>query len=253
MFRCYRIWIFSLLLLMSFTIIPPKRITIWLVGDSTMSNKEVKAYPETGWGMPFSYFFDSTIAVDNRAQNGRSTRTFIEEGRWKAVVDDLHEGDYVLIQFGHNDEVPTKKSYTTEEAFQANLAKFVIEARDKKAIPVLMTPVARRKFDAAGHVEETHAIYTQLVKNVAAKYQVPLIDLNQKSQQLLQQLGPESSKYLYNYLLPGENPNYPKGKEDNTHFNELGARKMAEIVLREIKNLHLDVANHIRGFSQKER
>jgi lysophospholipase L1-like esterase len=245
-----KLYALSLFLLFGFN---GGKTTIFLIGDSTMSNKAVKAYPETGWGMPFSYFFDSTVTVDNRAQNGRSTRTFIEEGRWKAVVDDLHEGDYVLIQFGHNDEVPTKKSYTTEEVFQANLAKFVIEARDKKAFPVLMTPVARRKFDTAGHVEETHAIYTQLVKDVATKYQVPLIDLNQKSQQLLQQLGPESSKYLYNHLLPGENPNYPQGKEDNTHFNELGARKMAEIVLQEIKNLHLDLANHICGVSQKEK
>src|SRR5674476_295997 len=135
---------------------------VWLIGDSTMANKEVKAFPETGWGMPFSYFFDSTVTVDNRAKNGRSTRTFIEEGRWKSVVENLHEGDYVLIQFGHNDEVPTKKSYTPEDQFKANLAKFITEARNKKAIPVLITPVARRKFDSTGKVEETHAIYTQL-------------------------------------------------------------------------------------------
>jgi len=231
---------------MSFSLPLNKKTTVYLIGDSTMADKEVKAYPETGWGMPFHYFFDSTVLVDNRAKNGRSTRTFIEEGRWKPVVEHLNPGDYVLIQFGHNDEVPTKKSYTTPGQFTANLVKFVTESRDKKAIPVLITPVARRKFDSSGKIEETHAIYTQLVKDVAAKYHVPLIDLDAKSQELVQQFGPESSKYLYNYLLPGENPHYPEGHKDDTHFSELGARKMAEIVLSEIKNLNLELANHIR-------
>ena len=218
-----------------------------------MANKEVKAFPETGWGMPFSYFFDSTVTVDNRAKNGRSTRTFIEEGRWKSVVENLHEGDYVLIQFGHNDEVPTKKSYTPEDQFKANLAKFITEARNKKAIPVLITPVARRKFDSTGKVEETHAIYTQLVKNVAKEYDVTLINLDKKSQELYQQFGPENSKWLFNYTAPGEHPNYPAGHKDDTHFNELGARKIAEIVLAQIKNLLPGLAEHIRpSFSTKK-
>jgi len=242
-----------LFLIMSFVLPEKQKTTVYLIGDSTMADKEVKAYPETGWGMPFHYFFDSTVAVDNRAKNGRSTRSFIEEGRWKPVVENLKEGDYVLIQFGHNDEVPTKKSYTTPEQFTANLVKFVTESRNKKAVPVLITPVARRKFDSSGKIEETHAIYTQLVKNVAAKYKVPLIDLDQKSQELVQQFGPDNSRYLYNYLALGENPHYPEGHKDDTHFSELGARKMAEIVLSEIKNLNLDLAHHIRIVHQKEK
>ncbi len=241
-----------LLLLMSFALPQKNRITVYLIGDSTMADKEVIAYPETGWGMPFHYFFDSTVTVDNRAKNGRSTRTFIEEGRWQPVVDNLHEGDYVLIQFGHNDEVPTKKSYTTEDQFTANLTKFVSESRNKNAIPVLITPVARRKFDSTGKIEETHASYTQLVKDVAKKCSVPLIDLDAESQQLVQELGSETSKYLYNYLSPGENPHYPEGREDNTHFSELGARKMAEIVLHDIENLHLELADRIRVVTQKK-
>ncbi len=235
----------AILFLISFGLPQKNKITVYLIGDSTMAEKDVAAYPETGWGMPFHYFFDSTVTVDNRAKNGRSTRTFIEEGRWQPVVDNLHEGDYVLIQFGHNDEVPTKKSYATKDQFTANLTKFVTESRNKKAIPVLITPVARRKFDSTGMIEETHALYTQLVKDVAKKYDVPLIDLDKESQQLVQQLGPETSKYLYNFLSPGENPHYPDGREDNTHFSELGARKMAEIVLNDIKNLHLELAQRI--------
>src|SRR5689334_10891672 len=108
------------LLLLSF--VPPARhITVYLIGDSTMANKEIKAYPETGWGMPFTWFFDSTARIDNRAKNGRSTQSFIDEHLWQPVADNLKEGDYVFIQFGHNDEVPTKKTYTTEEQFRTNL------------------------------------------------------------------------------------------------------------------------------------
>ena len=229
----------------SFTQKEKPKATIWLIGDSTMSIKDSRAYPETGWGMPFVYFFDSTIKVDNRAKNGRSTRTFIEEGLWKPVVDNLAEGDYVFIQFGHNDEVETKKSYTTKEQFTANLARYVNETRARKAIPVLLTPVARRKFDAGGKIVGTHEVYAQLVRDVAQRQNVPLIDLDKKGQALMQQMGVEASKYLFNHLQPGEHPNYPGGKVDDTHFSEMGARKIAQIVLAEIKNLKLELADHI--------
>jgi len=225
--------------------LPPKKIKIWLIGDSTMANKEIKAYPETGWGMPFTYFFDSSVVVDNRAKNGRSTQSFIDEKLWQPVVDNLNEGDYVLVQFGHNDEVPTKKTYTTEEQFKNNLIRYVKETRAKKAFPVLITPVARRKFDSTGQIVGTHEVYSEIVRSVAKQLNVPLIDLDKKSQELLQQFGPETSKLLYNHLQPGEHPNYPDGKVDDTHFNELGARKMAEIVLQEIKNLKLTLVDHI--------
>src|SRR5687767_4143233 len=221
------------LITMAFSFQDKKKIKVWLIGDSTMSNKEIKAYPETGWGTPFSFFFDSTVTVDNRAKNGRSTRTFIEEGLWKPVVDNLQEGDYVFIQFGHNDEVSTKKSFSTEEEFKNNLARYIIETRSKKATPVLLTPVARRKFDSTGHIAGTHDIYSEVVRRVAKQYDVPLIDHDKKSQQLLQQMGSETSKYLFNHLEPNEHPNYPEGKKDDTHFSELGARKMAELVLAE--------------------
>ncbi|MFL5738991.1 MAG: rhamnogalacturonan acetylesterase [Flavisolibacter sp.] len=233
------------LFLLAFTLPPQKRTRVWLIGDSTMADKEIKAYPETGWGMPFHYFFDSTITVDNRAKNGRSTKTFIAEGLWQPVVDAMNEGDYVLIQFGHNDEVKTKASYTTEQEFSDNLARYIREARNKKAIPILITPVARRKYDASGHVQGTHDVYSQLVRNVAKQNDVPLIDLDLESQELLQQLGPESSKLLYNYLSAGEHPNYPDGRQDDTHFSELGARKMAEIVLSDIRKLNIPLASHI--------
>lgn len=229
----------------SFCFSPAKKIKVYLIGDSTIAIKEIKTYPETGWGMPFAYFFDSTVIIDNRAKNGRSTKSFLAEGLWQPVVNNLNQGDYVLVQFGHNDEVKTKATYTTEEEFKTNLTLYVNQSRSKKAIPVLITPVARRKFDSLGNVAGTHDVYSALVRDVSKQLNVPLIDLDKKSQQLLLQFGAENSKWLYNQLEPGEHPNYPDGVKDNTHFNELGARKMAEIVLAEIKNLHLELANHI--------
>ena len=211
-----------------------------------MSIKEVRAYPETGWGMPFVYFFDSTVTIENRARNGRSTRTFITENRWQEVIDQATEGDYIFIQFGHNDEVKEKVgSYTTPLEYTTNLTRFVSEARNKKAIPVLLTPVSRRNFDSAGRIKETHLEYSGIVRNLAKELGVALIDHDKRSQELLQQFGPEASKLLFLHVEPGEHPNYPEGKVDNTHFNELGARKMAELVLAEIRSLNLELAERI--------
>jgi len=231
-------------LFMSFWI-PPGHVTVYLAGDSTMSDKAVKAYPETGWGIPFHAFFDSTVTVKNIAKNGRSTKSFIAEGLWSSISDNLNAGDYVLIQFGHNDEVPTKATYTPEADYTANLVKFVTETRSKGAIPVLITPVARRKFDSEGKVQGTHNVYSALVRKVAAEQNVPLIDLDMEAQALIQKFGVDDSKMLFNYLAPGENPNYPDGKSDDTHFSELGARKVAEMVLADIKSMKLDLTNRI--------
>ncbi len=232
-----RRYLFVLIILSCFAFSLPekKKIKIFIAGDSTASIKETRAYPETGWGMPFVYFWDSTVTVVNRAKNGRSTKTFISEGLWKSIYDEAGEGDYVLIQFGHNDEVSTKKSYTTEEEFRNNLVKYVKESKSKKATPVLLTPVARRKFDSTGHIVGTHDVYSQIVRDVAASEKVTLIDLDKKSQALYQQFGVENSKLLFLQLKPGEHPNYPEGKDDNTHFNELGARLIAQIILKGIR------------------
>ncbi len=226
--------------------LPQRKKKIWLIGDSTMSVKETKAYPETGWGMPFAHFFDSTVEVDNRAKNGRSTKSFREEGLWTPVLEQLQEGDYVFIQFGHNDEGKEKVGrYTTPDEFRANLTRYVAETKAKKAVPVLLTPVSRRSFDSTGKVRETHPVYNDVVKDVARLEQVLLIDLNERSRELLQQLGPEASRDLFNHLQPGMHPNYPEGKKDDTHFNELGARMMAELVWQELGRSSLELKNHI--------
>lgn len=223
-----------------------KKIKIFMAGDSTMSIKETKAYPETGWGMPFAYFWDSTVTVVNRAKNGRSTKTFLSEGLWKSIYDEAGEGDYVFIQFGHNDESPDKKErYATPDTFKMNLARFINETREKKAIPVLFTPVSRRKFDKSGTAVPTHEQYSALVKEVAAATGVLFIDLDEKSRALYQQFGDENSKLLFLQLQPGDHPNYPEGKNDNTHFTELGARLIAQLVLKELRLLNIELTERI--------
>jgi lysophospholipase L1-like esterase len=238
--------ILAAIFLLSFIQPIKKKIKVYLIGDSTIAIKETKSYPETGWGMPFTYFFDSTIEVDNRAKNGRSTRTFISENRWQLVADSLQEGDYVFIQFGHNDESKEKTDrYVTPEQFKINLTKFVSESRAKKANPVLITAVARRKFDSTNHIVDGHGVYTQIVRELAKELDVPMIDLQKTSTALLEKWGVENSKLLFLQLEKGEHPNYPDGKIDNTHFSELGARRMAQLVLEDIKKLNLELANHI--------
>lgn len=242
-------YIFIILLAMigmSFSFLNNKPITLYMIGDSTMSIKARKAYPETGWGMPFAGFFDSTVKVDNRAKNGRSTRTFISENLWQPVFDNLQDGDYVFIQFGHNDESKEKtERYTTPGQYKANLTRFVKEARSKKAIPVLLTPVSRRRFDKEGNALETHTAYSPLVKEVATELNVLFIDMDAKSKALYQQMGVENSRLLFLQLKPGEHPNYPEGKDDNTHFNELGARLIAQMVLAEIRVIDPSLAERI--------
>jgi lysophospholipase L1-like esterase len=225
---------------------PPKKVKIWLCGDSTIAIKQTNTYPETGWGMPFVYFWDSTIQVMNLAKNGRSTKTFISENLWQQVMDGASEGDYIFIQFGHNDEsVEKKERYASPTEFKANLTKFVNEARALKAIPILLTPVSRRKFDATGNAIETHKIYSALVQEVASAEKVLFIDLDTKSRALYQQFGKDNSTLLFLQLKAGEHPNYPEGKVDNTHFNELGARLIAQLVLNEVKALNTNLNSHI--------
>lgn len=225
----------------------PEKITIYLVGDSTCADKEVNAYPEAGWGMPFRYFFDDTVVVKNHAKNGRSTRTFIEEGRWEAILKELEKGDWVFIQFGHNDEVPSKVDrYTTPEQYQANLKRYVEETRKKGAFPVLLTPVTRRSWEG-GVLVDSHKQYAQLMRDVAATMNVPLIDMTQKSMNLVNNFGESRSQLLYHHLQPGEHPNYPNGKSDDTHFNELGARKMAQLVLDGMEELQLEIVKYVNN------
>jgi lysophospholipase L1-like esterase len=234
--------------LLAFTVPPKKRITVYMIGDSAMCEYEAKRQPLTGWGMPFKYFFDSTVQIDNRARGGRSTRTFLSEGRWQPIADSLQEGDYVLMQFGHNDEAKEEKykdRFTPVPDYKANLIKFINATRARKATPVIITPVSRMRFDKEGKQEETHIEYTAACYEVAKEYKVPLVDLDKMSRELYNRLGPTGTKLLFMQLEPGENPSYLEGQKDNTHFNEYGARRIAELVLQGLQENHIELAERI--------
>jgi len=222
-------------------------VTIYLAGDSTMAEKRPDRRPETGWGeMLQQHFRPGTVRVVNRAMNGRSTRTFIAEQRWQGIVDSLRKGDYVFIQFGHNDEAQDKPDrYTPPDDYRRNLARMVADARARQALPVLLTPVRRRKFDGAGRLVDTHGEYPDIVRAVAAEQRVPLIDMHRASAELLQRLGADSSRALFLQLAAGEHPNYPAGVEDNTHFEPLGAELMARLAVDGIRERKLGLAKRL--------
>jgi lysophospholipase L1-like esterase len=208
-----------------------KPVTIYLAGDSTMAQKEPNKRPETGWGEALQPCFDSTqVRIANRAMNGRSTKSFVAEGRWAAIVDSLTPGDYVLIEFGHNDEKVNMPVGSPPAEFGANLARFVDDVRAKRATPVLLTPVVRRRWQD-GKLVDTHGEYPGVVRMVATEKRVPIIDMTELSARVLERYGPDSSTTLFLHVKPGANPNYPTGVEDNTHFSPIGAREMAAVFL----------------------
>ena len=213
-------------------------LTLFLIGDSTMADKPlIPANPERGWGQMLPMFFQREVRIENHAVNGRSTKSFLDEGRWKTVTNRLKPGDYVIIQFGHNDEKKNDTNRYTEAfgSFKMNLTRFVRETREHQAIPILATPVARRKFDDHGKLLDTHSDYVAAVRQVAQEQPAPLLDLNRRSSELLAQLGPESAKRLFDWIPPGEFERDPKGLSDDTHFNAYGASRMCDLVVLEIE------------------
>lgn len=229
-----------------------EKITIFMIGDSTMANKDISGGKmERGWGMMLKNFFTEDVIVDNHALNGRSSKSFISEGHWQKVVEKIKPGDYVFIQFGHNDEKDDPKRHTDPgTTFDENLRKFVKETRMRGGIPVLFNSVVRRIFtnsktavadddtrsnSSADLVEgdtlvDTHGDYLLSPRNVARELDVPFVDANKITHDLEQGLGPDKSKKLHMWYLPNEVPSLPKGRQDNTHYNVYGAYVVAGLL-----------------------
>ncbi len=214
--------------------------TIHLTGDSTMADKDIKGgtNPERGWGMMFPNFLDEGVDVINYAKNGRSTKSFIDEGLWDKVLGNIKEGDYVFIQFGHND---SKQSDSVRYAapwgaYKANLEKFVLQTREKGGKPVLLTPVARRWFKEDGLDRNCHGDYPIVMKKVAEELNVPLLDMTSVTLDWLEGLGDEGSRPYYMIST---------GKSDNTHTVARGARKLAEMTCAEIRKSLPEIAEHL--------
>lgn len=217
---------------------PPASPVIHLIGDSTMADKPDPAHnPERGWGQALPEFATAGAVVRNHAVNGRSTRSFIDQGRWEAVRAQLRRGDYLFIQFGHNDQkVDDSTRYTAPfTAYRRNLARFVREARAAGAVPVLFTPIVRRKFNAQGTLEDTHGLYPLAVRDVARELQVPLIDLQLLTEELVQRAGPDGSRALYVHTRAGEWPAFPAERADDTHLSPRGASAVARLAAQALR------------------
>ena len=251
-----KLFFVTLTLLLFASAISEKTTTIFIIGDSTAANKDIsKGKLERGWGMVLQSYFDDNIIIDNQALNGRSSLSFINEGHWDKVLQSMKPGDYVIIQFGHNDEKPKADRHTDPgSTFDYNLAKFVRETREHGGIPILMNCVVRRNFfvkapeidddeklrtqtfkDGIKMVEgdsliDTHGLYRVAPRDVAQRMNVHFVDANKITHDLEQGLGTEASKKLHMWFLPGTEPSEPKGKQDNTHYSVYGAHVVARLM-----------------------
>jgi lysophospholipase L1-like esterase len=226
----------------SFFILSPQKISVYTIGDSTMAGKTNDVYPETGWCQVLQQYFTADVCVKNHAVNGRSTKSFIEEGRWQVVLDSLQPGDFVFIQFGHNDQKIKDTTRFTGPfgTYAENLEKFVTETRSKGAIPLLFTSIVRRKFGTDGKLTDTHGDYPVAVRNVAQKLNVPLIDLQKLTEEWVNSLGDEPSKQMF--LWTEANEKFPEGRKDDTHLSVTGANEVARLVINEIRRQNLPLS-----------
>jgi len=223
--------------------------TIYGIGDSTMANKtQPEENPERGWGQMLPLFFNGNITIDNRALNGRSTRSFITEKRWDDIYKTLKKGDYVFIQFGHNDQKEKDSTrYTNPHtAYRHNLIRFVTDTREKGATPIIFSSIVRRNFNEKGVLISTHGEYTVEARLVAQELNVPFIDMEYYTELLEQSYGPEKSKQLHLHFKAGEIPYYKEDKADDTHLGVKGATEVAKIAVEELKKTKLDIVKYIK-------
>ncbi|WP_255684010.1 rhamnogalacturonan acetylesterase [Mangrovimonas futianensis] len=224
-------------------------VSIHTIGDSTMADKvNPEENPERGWCQLLPIFLNDKAIVKNHAVNGRSTRSFIQQKRWDSVYSKLNRGDYVFIQFGHNDQKENDSlRYTNPHtAYRYNLIKFVQEAREKGAHPVLFSSIVRRNFNENGTLVDTHGDYPMEVRLVAQEFEVPFIDLQYATEQMEERYGVEASKKLHLHYAPNEIAYYPEGKEDDTHLSIEGATEVARLAVAELKNKVPEFTNFIK-------
>lgn len=226
-----------------------KKITIFTIGDSTMANKkDPEKNPERGWVQVLAPFFNENVTIKNHAVNGRSTKSFRELGHWKNVIDSIQSGNYLFIQFGHNDGKDTDPArYTNPQtSYRYNLINYIKEARAKGAIPIMFSSIARRKFNKEGVLLDAHGNYTLVARLVAQEMKVPFIDMQYLTENLEMKYGVEGSKKLHLHFAPGENAYFPNGLDDNTHLSVLGATEIAKLFVEDLKKQQLPLAKYLK-------
>lgn len=215
-------------------------LKIYWTGDSTVKENDFTTYPQTGIGQVMKLFLKKEVLIKNCAENGRSTKSFINESRLATVYNEIREGDILFIQFGHNDAKREDANRFTEpfSDYQENLERFVNVARNRKAYPVFITPLCRRWFLDENQMQgDIHGDYPKAMREVAKRLEVPCIDLFQQSKLLIEATGFNESKKYFMNLAPSEYVNYPEGLEDNTHLRYEGAVTFAALIAKGLKEL----------------
>ena len=209
-------------------------MTIYICGDSTAASYKPQEAPITGWGQVLCELIPG-IRIENRAMGGRSTKSFLSEGRLQKIETEIQPGDILLIQFTHNDANELVWRHTDPwTSFYHNLEIYVDTAMLHGARPVLMTPICRRCWQD-GKLLESHGEYPDVIRVLAAQRNVPLIDIYEKSTALLRGLGDEESKKLYLHVEKGVYPAYPNGNADDTHTKRAGAEAYARMTADALK------------------
>ncbi len=208
---------------------------IYMMGDSTMKFNNYFSYPQTGWGQVLHIFAKNHVLIEDHAENGRSTKSFIDEGRFDVILNKLNKGDYVICQFGHNDEKKQDPNRYTEPfgSYQDNLAYFAKKALERGANIVYATPITRHKFEN-GVCVNTHGDYPKAMLEYCKNNGFTCIDMNQLSIDLYNKLGEEATKRFHMIFKPNRYTNYLEGKDDHSHLVYEGAIMIAELFVREI-------------------
>lgn len=220
--------------------------TIFMAGDSTSeyATQEKKGYIR-GWAQMLPQYLNDDVKVDIRARGGRSTRTFISDGIWDKLIADVKKGDYVFIQFGHNDASRNPKRHASYADYKANLIRMINEVRAKGATPVLLTSMVQRTYQNGLLVDDRLKGYPGIVRRLAKEMDVLLIDCHQKTRDFVVTIGDEPSKPYYRYLGPGIDPFKPDGIADDTHMMEKGARRVAAFVAEGMLELDNRLSHYV--------
>lgn len=220
--------------------------TVFLCGNSTVVDQDNE--PWASWGQMIPYFFDTNVCIANYAESGESANTFIAAGRLKKALSQMKKGDYLFMEFGHNDQKQKGPGKGAYYSFMTSLKTFIDEARIRGAHPVLVTPTQRRSFGPDGHIRDTHEDYPEAMRWLAEKENVPLIDLNEMTRTLYEAMGVEPSKRAFVHYPAGSYPGQTQDFADNTHFNPYGAYEIARCIVEGLKTQVPDLARHLKPF-----
>lgn len=217
---------------------------LYLAGDSTVTDQDVE--PWASWGQFITNYFNENVVVINYAYSGSSLSSFKASNRLKKILSQIKKGDYLFVEFGHNDEKIKGDGNGPWESYSNLLTEFTQAAKDKGAIPILVTPTQRRFFNENGTLKDTHGDFPPAMRAVAQKNNTALIDITKMTTELYETWGDEASKKAFVQYPANTFPGQEKALDDNTHFNSFGANEITLCVIKGIRQLDLPLKKQIK-------